>query len=115
MRNSVLPLNRSDEMAICYLFLFSVCLTTVLAVPYRDVDDSHLRRQRSIGNGNTVRVDFTVVRGKPSNDAFCDHGLDIPGNITIDTFYRERAVGGSVGDWTRLQQNSSRLGDILFV
>jgi hypothetical protein len=55
----------------------------------------------------TVLVNFTLKRVQSGvEDRFCNEGVDIPGNITLEVFYRVRDGASEVGDWKYLQRIS---------
>ena len=107
-------------MAVGFLLLFSAFLCVGLAAPSADCEKDISRGERSTdGDREKVAIDFTVRRLQPDHaeilkvmegDPFCDEGVDIPGNITIHTFYRDRLVGDDVGNWTLLQRDSALIG-----
>ena len=47
-----------------------------------------------------MQVNFTLMRvADGTEDRFCNEGVDIQGNITLEVFYRVRDAANVVGAW----------------
>ena len=100
-REKKLQLKNIDKMSFSLLLPFPVILV-ICPFLVSFVGGAAVELQ-----ADTVLVNFTLQRVQSGvEDRFCNEGVDIPGNITLEVFYRVRDGASEVGDWKYLQRIS---------
>ena len=89
-------------MTLYLLLPFLIILCPSLVANFVDGNTEPLADRRT----SNIRVNFTLRRIQGIGDDFCNVGVDIPGNITLEVFYRVRDGASVVGNWKSLQKIS---------
>ena len=91
-------------MTLYLLLPFLIILCPSLVANFVDSNAVHSIEPRAdLGTSDYIRVNFTLRRRQGIEDDFCNDGVDIPGNITLEVFYRVRDGASVVGNWKSLQ------------
>jgi hypothetical protein len=109
-REKKLQLKNRDKMSFRLLLPFPVILVIICPFLVSFVGGAAVRAVELQADTATVLVNFTLKRVQSGvEDRFCNEGVDIPGNITLEVFYRVRDGASEVGDWKYLQRISLEL------
>ena len=91
-----------------YLLLPFLILCSSLVANFVDGNAAHSTEPRADRGTTDIRVNFTLRRIQGGiEDNFCNVGVDIAGNITVEVFYRVRDGASVVGNWKRSLQTIS--------